>query len=131
MKKHDWAALLDAAQDTQGSWLWVDALQVAIEGRKPEMLADLLSAKGASPPAALLPVIGDVVRDRLQPQKSGRPVKFTENMARAVGGIFMIRRGEGESVEAVLSDLAETLGVSTDTIRRALLRVGIKPSDGS
>ena len=130
MKKYDWAALLDAARDTEGGFLWVDALQVAIEGRKPEMLADLLS-QGASPPKALLPLIGDVVRDRARPQRNGRPPQFTETMARAISGIFTIRRGEGCSVEDTLGELAEVLGVSPDTIRRTMLRIGIKTSDAS
>ena len=131
MKKRDWAALLDAVRDTEGGAFWVDALQVAIEGREPESLAGLLSANGASPPAALLPVIGDMIRDRSQPQNPGRPIHFTERMARSISGAFANLRQDGRTVEGALADLAELLSVSPDTIRRTMLRVGIKPSDGS
>lgn len=122
MSKHDWSALIELVRDNEGGRFWVDALQVAIDGRDPSMLADML-ARGMTPPAALLPTLADVIRDGSQPQRSGRPSAFTEGQARMLNGAMGALRNEGRTLEEARIELAEFFDVSPDTIRRTIRRI--------
>ena len=141
----DWAALLAQANEADRQLtaeelaLWqrgildgsangwhidlVHALQRAIEGRDHAPLIRWLDA-GMPIPGFLAPIIADALRAMAQGTIAGRPRQLTAQDDAAIRWYFDKMTGGTLQTDAktVRTKLAETFGVSTDTIRRALER---------
>ena len=122
MKPIDWSAfsVLDVDFDGRDDFLqWLDALRLAIEGKRPELLASLFEDERVPPPQ-LAPLVARVILRHKLPQRSGRPLSVAALHTEVVQLQYALERQRGRSDEDARASVAERWGVSPDTVKRLL-----------